>query len=318
MATFHPDDLIKSIKRDSLRVRQPSKVVFLCGGKLGEPQAHPLVLRDAYYRIVTDSPPDYKVMLAEDADPLTADALYEDLLSFESDIAQVVGLIVLFVESAGSLAEFGAFSALRTVAPRLLAIVNDHYYNEKSFIRDGPIRFLESKYGDEWVLSLETSYLGISGGNEPLKALDMIRLHDSVAPVIIQRLDAQAATEKFVKEKDGHTILMITGLCQFYGALNQREIRRYLGALGNISIDQKRLHNFLYCSELLGWIRKIKKGNNTYYAATGGEQALDFSFEDNVEQRDKLRWRNDIRAFWKTNDHPRSHAISDVFGGVQE
>lgn len=223
MVTFNPSDLVGSIKRDSLRVRRPSKVVFLCGGKLGDAKSPPPALRDAYYRLVLDSPPKYKVMLAEDANPLTADAQYVDLLSFESDIAQVVGLIVLFVESAGSLAEFGAFAALQTVAPRLLAIINDHYYNDKSFIRDGPIRFLESKYGDEWVHSLETAYLGIADGNN-LKNLDAIRLHDSVSPVIEQRLEAQAETEKFVKEKDGHIILMITGLCQEYGALNQKKL----------------------------------------------------------------------------------------------
>lgn len=197
-----------------------------------------------------------------------------------------------------------------------MAIVNDHFYDDKSFIRDGPIRFLESKYGDEWVLSLDTAYLGISQGDQPLEKLDMIRLHDSVAPVIDERLAVQVSSEKFLKEKDGHIILMITGLCQEYGALIQKEIRQYVEMLSGRALDKKRLHNFLYCSQLLGWIKKVKKGNNTYYVATGGEYALVFSLEDEVEPRDKLRWRMDIRTYWKSQDQARARAISEVLEGA--
>src|SRR5436190_6776347 len=101
---------------ESVRVRAPSSIVFLCGGVIDARLDPPTALRDAFYRSIKTAPPAYTVVLAEDANPLTTDAGYGDLLSFESDIAQVVGLILLFAESAGSLAELGAFAALPTVA----------------------------------------------------------------------------------------------------------------------------------------------------------------------------------------------------------
>ena len=123
MAPSAPADLISLIKVESLRVRSPTSVVFLCGGAIDDNLAEPDVLRDAFYRLASKLELDYQVILAEKAEPLTADAGYHDLLSFESDIAQIVGLILLFAESAGSLAELGAFAALESIAPSLLAVL---------------------------------------------------------------------------------------------------------------------------------------------------------------------------------------------------
>jgi hypothetical protein len=52
------------------------------------------------------------------------------------------GAILLFAESAGSLAELGAFAALKTVAPSLIAVLSDYYYEQSSFIRNGPVKYL--------------------------------------------------------------------------------------------------------------------------------------------------------------------------------
>jgi hypothetical protein len=137
------------MKPETLRLHAPSSIVFLCGGVIDSDAATPLGLRDAFLRVTRTIPNAYKIILAERAQPLTAEAGYNDLLSFESDIAQVVSLILLFAESAGSLAELGAFAALQTVAPKLLVVLGDYYYNKSSFIRNGPIRFLETKHGEE-------------------------------------------------------------------------------------------------------------------------------------------------------------------------
>ena len=50
---------------------------------------------------------------------------FTDLLEVESYLADLAELIIiLFVESPGSIAELGAFSALVTVQPKVLAVVN--------------------------------------------------------------------------------------------------------------------------------------------------------------------------------------------------
>jgi hypothetical protein len=193
VAALSSDDAINSIRGDSLRVRPPSDVVFLCGGVLTASDP-PAFLRDVFYRLSIAAPPPYKVILAEEANPLTADAGYEDLLRFEADIAQVVGLIVLFVESAGSLAELGAFAALPEVAPSLLAILNDYYYARSSFVRNGPVKYLENNYGEEWIVSLDTTDLGIATDGA-LNSLNEIKFYESLTPIITSRLDKRRIAE---------------------------------------------------------------------------------------------------------------------------
>jgi hypothetical protein len=51
-------------------------------------------------------------------------------------------MIILFVESPGSIAELGAFSALKTVQPKVLAVVNKKF-DRPSFIANGPVRHLQ-------------------------------------------------------------------------------------------------------------------------------------------------------------------------------
>ena len=108
MAQFDSSFLVTGMDPENIRVHPPSRVIFLCGGVIESPPTPPKMLRDAFYRLTQIVKPQYKIVLAEDAKPLTQDAGYKDLFLFESDIAQIVGLILLFVESPGSFAELGA------------------------------------------------------------------------------------------------------------------------------------------------------------------------------------------------------------------
>lgn len=275
------------------------------------PPEPPKMLRDAFFRISRTRASNFTLILAEDADPLTEAAGYSDLLSFESDIAQVAGLIVLFVESAGSLAELGAFAALETVAPSLLAVLTEHHYSQISFVKNGPIKFLEDKHGYEWVVSLDKDDVQFVDGS--LSAVNEPAFYSSVESVIQYRIRKYPKYAKINPESSGHIILCITGLCQEYGALMENEIRSFLKTLG---LKDERLKNLLYCAELLGWIKKIRKGHQVFYVGTPGESALDFSMKKDVVPKDKVRWRTDIRSFWLQHERSRTKAISDVAEGA--
>lgn len=268
----------------------------------------PKALRDAFHRAIKGTVQGFSIILAEGAKPLEADAGYTDLFQFESDIAQIVGLILLFAESAGSLAELGAFAALETVSPRLLAVLDDFYYNEVSFIRNGPVRYLENEHGEEWITVLERAHVGI-GENGAITNLNAAALAASVLPAIDKRLEMNARWVKFDPKSGGHVILLIVGLCQEYGALTITEIRSYLDILG---IEEPRLKNFTYCAQLVGWITKVRKGNHIYYVSNGGDPAIDYAVEGDGKPHDKVRWRADIRAHWVAHDGTRLRAIADV------
>ena len=292
----------------SLRVHAPSSVVFLCGGVVDPSLSDPVMLRDAFLRIATVSAPKYTIILAEDAKPLVVDAGYDNLLRFESDIAQVVGQILLFVESPGSLAELGAFAALETVSPRLLVVLDEHYYNQTSFVKQGPLRYLETKEGEESIVALDRAHVGIDADGR-ITGLNSANFAAAVLPALDKRLAGLPKSERFDTENAGHAILLLVGLCQELGALTQSEIRDFLKSFG---IKDLRFNNFVYCAELLKWIRKVRKGNNIYYVAQTGEFALDYQLNRSLSLRDKIRWRSDIRAHWQKQDTARFNAIKDV------
>jgi hypothetical protein len=264
-------------------------------------------LRAAYYREAKLREQDYIILLAESAAPLTTEAGYDDLLRFESDIAQVVGLILLFAESAGSLAELGSFAVMPTVSPSLLAVLDDYYYNRSSFIRNGPVQYLENEHDEQWVTVLERAAVGI-GGDGQLDHVNQVALYDAIEPAIQDRMAMQSKWRKFDPKNDGHLILCIVGFCQEFGALTQSEMRRILKKIG---VEEFRIKNFLYCGELLGWLKRIRKGHHIYYASTGGEYAIDFSFKDEFKPKDKVRWRAMIRDHWQEKEPARMRAISE-------
>ena len=286
----------------------------MCGGVIADATLAPASRRDALYRALSVAAPQYQIILAETATPLTTEAGYKDLFSFESDIAQVVGLILLFVESPGSFAELGAFAALKSVAPRVLAIVDDFFYNQKSFIHNGPILHLENEYGEESILELNRKEIGISddGG---LEFLSLNALSSAVLPVIDHRLENIISWSKFDHLNSGHIILLVIGLCQEFGALMISEIKSYLVKFG---LNDVPLNNYLYCAQLLGWLKKIRRGHHIFYIGVPDDFALDYKVKEARGPHDKIRWRADVRSYWQKHDSSRFKVISEtVLGKVR-
>lgn len=294
----------------TIRVRAPESVVFLCGGIIPTTTAV-VTLRHAFSQILAATPPTYKVILAETADPLTTDAGYRDLLDFEADIAGAVGIILLFAESAGSLAELGAFSALEEVAPSLLVVTDDYYYNEKSFIRRGPLKHLEATFSDEWIVVLERADVGIHLDTGSPAALDLLKFDAALRPAIERRLKARPDSELIRSKNNSHIILLIVGLCQEFGALTQTEIRDFVKALTGVQLTPTRLQNFIFCGKLLGWIAEVRKGHNIFFVAELlPNSAIEYNFMSASSARDKARVRTEIRAYWKAAEPHRWRAIS--------
>lgn len=275
---------------------------------MGDQGASPASLRDAFYRLVGTTAPAYEVVLAEQAEPLTADAGYTDLFSFESDMAQLVGTILLFAESPGSLAELGAFAALESVAPSLLAVVTDFHYDQVSFIRNGPLRFLEQEIAEESVVVLERALVGIDE-NGSIADLNLPAFSEAIFPAVENRLSSKPRWSKFDPQKSGHAILLLTGLCQEFGALTVSEIRAHLKHFG---VAEPRMTNFLYCAQSLGWLRRVRKGHHIYYVGVPADRAVDYHADATADGRDKVRWRADIREYWQKFDAPRFRAITEV------
>lgn len=135
---------------EGLRISRPSKFVFFCGGaipKNPKEKEGPHNLRD-YLTRVRPMRQSYEVVLAERAIQLYRDTEYRDLISFEEDIARIASVVLVIAESAGSLAELGAFVASPTISKVLRVVISEKNEGEESFVRFGPIQRVKNAKRD--------------------------------------------------------------------------------------------------------------------------------------------------------------------------
>lgn len=81
--------------------------------------------------------------MAESAVKLFQDSSYDDLVTFESHIAQISELVLLICEGPGALAELGSFSQTEPIRERLYVILRSDHFRDDSFVRLGPIKVLQ-------------------------------------------------------------------------------------------------------------------------------------------------------------------------------
>ena len=274
---------------DKIHVQAPTQVVMLCGGKCSDiADPEPLSLRDAFLKIL-DKPALRRSNLirAEDFSIVEIfDGFYQDILEFETDLAQLTELILIFCESEGSFAEFGAFSMVPEIAKRLLVVVRDAYWPSNSFISLGPLRFLRREYGLSSVFVLND--IDINMKNKVVAGVNKNVLRDVLENPIKQRLEQISIREvrertTFDHSRAGHMIKLLVGFIQEYGALNQQQCIEMLGQLG-IANSPEKIGAYLQCAVAVEWIRKNLRGSTTYTLRVTYEMPLQ-------SQLKKMLWR---------------------------
>lgn len=107
--SMHHVEFAKSVKIDDCRIINRPDLVFLCGGKTLNPRAQYLSARDYFWHHVKveNEPLHKRFRLAENVNDWFDHDLFSDLLEVEEYLADLAELIILFVESPGSIAELG-------------------------------------------------------------------------------------------------------------------------------------------------------------------------------------------------------------------
>jgi hypothetical protein len=307
-------ELLEVMDPASIRVHSPTSAIFLCGGPVDVKAAKPVSLRDAYLRVSIQSPlVKYSVRLAEEINPYFPRGRYKDLLRFESDIAQIFDLVLLFSESFGSASELGAFASIPEIAQRLLVVVDDKNYGDESFVRLGPLLSLENDFGDSAVCVLNRADVGMVDIRRP-EDVDLPRFHTLMSAAITARLGSARDPATLDTSRQGHVIKLITGLIQHYGALTLDEVIQSLECL-SIAATDDQVTNYLLCAEFVGWVKKDKRGLKTYFAHAEGSAAINYKYKGDPPVKDKSRWRADILEYWRSNDPNRLSSISAARSG---
>jgi len=292
----------------TLRVHAPSMVLLVCGGKIDVKALKPPSLREAVSRMIDKDPfSRFSMLLAEHLEAFFPRGNYRDILRFENDLAQIAHIVLLISESFGSAAELGAFVMVEEIAKRLLVVIDHENYAENSYIKLGPLRFLESEYGGSAVCVLHLDELNIKTIRD-VGDVHADVLLDRIGAAIKSRLPTTKEPSRFDASKSGHLVKLAVGLIQHYGALTLTEIQLHMDALG-VNVREERLDELLLCAEFAEWIWRQKQGVETYFITRGGNEAISYKTRAGLEVIDKDRWRADIAAYWRASDPGRFHTI---------
>ena len=134
-----------SIDHGKLRYQRPMPFVFFFGGAFRQREGDALTsLRDYLIKVrKIEGRIQAEIVLAEYAKQIYRDTNYHDLISFEEDIAYLSSIVLLIAESAGSLAELGAFASTEGIREALRVVITTGHAEEDSFVRYGPIERLK-------------------------------------------------------------------------------------------------------------------------------------------------------------------------------
>jgi hypothetical protein len=305
----------QDLDADKIHVQAPTEVIFLCGGPISDISGTvPQSLRDAFLKILEN--PVLKgrdLIQAEEITPqIKFFDKYENILDFETDLAQIVELIILFCESEGSLAELGAFAMINEIASRLFVVVREKHWNELSFIKLGPLRLIEKRYAREYIFVVDDASVGMRGNSA--HTIDIGALKTLLVPSLTVRLAQRREPTTFDARRSGHVIKLVVGLVQEYGALKTDEILFLLKILNVSHVSEQHICRYLLCAEAVGWLKEVSKGSSDFFVAKATNiDAATIHIKSTAGEKNKRRRRHLIREHWKVHDAQRFNAISDHF-----
>ena len=309
-------DLVDRIDPGTIHVRAPSPLIFLCGGPTDVKNPKPISLREAFTRIYANKDlRSFDTIMPEDFKIFPPHGQYTDILSFETEFAEIVDLVILFSESQGSFTELGAFSMIKEIAERLLVVIDDENYNEDSFIKLGPLLFLQNNIGESSVCVVNRSDLNFQSIKD-VTDLNIGMFENRIVAAINARKSEVKKPTTFSPDRHGHIIKLIVGLIQHYGALTKSELEKLLNGFA-VELKVGKLANYLLCAINAEWILKDRRGFVEYYCAVPNKgEALVYKLrkERHIEPRE--RWRAQVSEFWKSHDDARFSVIQSAMQGA--
>jgi hypothetical protein len=290
-----------------VRVRRPSKFLFLCGGYISpDANARAQNLRDYLYR-VRRLPGRFNIVLAERATQLYRDSHYGDLISFEEDIARIASIVLVIAESAGSLAELGAFTANDTIQRSLRVVIQEHYDLSESFVRYGPIyRIKKAKRSNLAV------YPWRSHGNGTLNIRSTIPHFRPIVSFVDNHFKAIPNSTTYERLGEAQLFYIIYWVVHLCLAVSTTTLNDYVRLCAPGTSDQI-IRNKLYCMKLAGWIAVHSYNTEDYVWALHDEDPFEYEFKQGVIDRaDSRRRKMLVQAALRKAEHLPAYIVREA------
>jgi hypothetical protein len=293
---------VKSVEIADCRILNTPNFVFLCGGRTQE-SGSILSARDFFNRHITANEAELagRVKLAETINDWFDHDIFSDLLELEGYLADLSDLIVLFVESAGSIAELGAFAASDALQPKTLAVLNSAHPQGRTFISDGPVRRIKS--GDEaMVLYYEWNAQDLADAATLAEFKDM---SGDLIQFFIRRKRSWAKERKLNVKSHGHTMLLIADLVELIGITFGAELIECLSAW-EFEINRHQLQKYVSLLTHLRLITPKPNSSQTYYLSRAHSGFVHYAFKPETAVRDRDRIKTLIRNALTVRDERRT------------
>lgn len=270
------------------RVTRFPSFIFLCGGPVSADGEKFESCRDVFFRYTRRKECIFreKVVLAEQVFRYFEHSAYTDLLRFETDLAELSALTVIFSESPGSIAELGSFAVLKPLKDRLLVVIHEDDAYQESFIWRGPIWHLQElakRNGKDDPISV---YNWPRGNGSEHSFSDAEDLAETVAAI----LSKSPKTRAFNKKHLGHIMLLMLDLLKVIQLATIDEIVICLNLLG-IQHDRKKVEQHLSLLHSLGLSVRKPYRNNLYYLSAIHHPWLSWAFKKMAITSDIDRWK---------------------------
>jgi hypothetical protein len=310
-------EFIQSIDKASLKFTHTSSpLVLLCGGPVPLPKENAddkdpaivslrqLVELESITFTLNKGVSKFNLFLPEFIQEWGFDALFKNLMDYEKELASVSSLVIIILESAGSIAELGAFTQLPELSEKLIVIKSLDYGDENSFIDLGILRYLRSNNGDHRV----KKYNWLPKTKQGEAKIDN-DIADHVLQDINEELNKIKKNPKFNEEVDTHITTLICEILSIFIVLKEKELFTYLVQL-EIDINRDRLKRKLFILNKFE-ILSIKEIGDAkfYYRTTEAFHAIN-GFSSKCGPIDKLRLQTSVSEYYiKKNERHRIAAM---------
>ena len=283
--------------------------IFLCGGPTDIKSPQPISVRDSICReLAKDAVIFDRVSIAEDFKSWNQDSLYRDLLIFEQHLAALSSLIVVVLESEGSIAELGLFSVIEEFQKKLLIFMDSSHYKEDSFIKYGPISYLEDAHNN-----MASCHVWLKDADSGAKKLFDKAAAQNIASDLVEEIHArlkEVGKESFFQASEWlHSALLICDILNLMAALTIREIKDFLGKI-NIHKSEGEVRQIMFMLKLVGMITMEPKGSQRFYMAIKNEPFLHLHLS--TPGFDLDRFRSDVLSAYFEEDKKRFKVIQSV------
>lgn len=293
------------------RVRAFEGFVLLCGGDSG---GNPHPVKSVRHLIQSEltsgrySEIAKRVRLAEETKDWFHGGVYSDLVTFEEHLAGLSAVVVLVVETAGSIAELGAFSVSDPFIDRLLVIVSQDHYNQDSFIRLGPIQKIENA-SPESVLVYDWHERALGGRLTENFELIRTELTDVVSK-IRGYVSPSGREHVFRPTEPSHVMGLICELCDLFGALNESDISSFLSQL-SLDIDAKDLSQYLFLLQKCQILFMKPKGHGRYFYVEDWSSRVSFAYQEGA-RFNKERLKVDTISYYEEKLPSRASIVKSI------